>query len=215
MRGRVAAARRLLDAGARRVPRKKGADTLVHYAVSGGSRELMAMALELFREVDVLGRDHRTALMQACADQPDLVGPLLDRGAEVNAKARFGQTPLSEAAGSGNLALVKELLHRGADVNRGNQSLLAACQGGVGKPFSAQDRVAILGLLLDRGANIEMKDERGYTALMWAAARGESEVGLFLLERGANPKVKSKDGETALDLAKRSKSRALVSRLMV
>jgi len=42
---------------------------------------------------------------------------LLDQGADVNAREQFGQTPLTEAAFHGNIAVIKELLLRGADVN--------------------------------------------------------------------------------------------------
>ena len=41
----------------------------------------------------------------------------LDKGADVNAKTRYGATALSYASDRGNLELVKLLLARGADVN--------------------------------------------------------------------------------------------------
>jgi ankyrin repeat protein len=42
---------------------------------------------------------------------------LIRQGADVNARERFGQTALSEAAFYGNVAVIKELLKNGADVN--------------------------------------------------------------------------------------------------
>jgi len=42
---------------------------------------------------------------------------LLDEGADVNAREKFGDTALSEAAYNGQLAVAKELLSRGAEVN--------------------------------------------------------------------------------------------------
>jgi ankyrin repeat protein len=42
---------------------------------------------------------------------------LLEKGAEINAKGKFGWTPLSLAAGSGHEAVVRLLLEKGADIN--------------------------------------------------------------------------------------------------
>src|SRR5919205_1953261 len=45
------------------------------------------------------------------------VKALLDRGADVNAKFRYGATALFKAAERGNTEVVKLLIERGADVN--------------------------------------------------------------------------------------------------
>jgi outer membrane protein assembly factor BamB len=47
----------------------------------------------------------------------NLAKSLLDRGADVNAKARYNVTPLMFACDRGNIELVKLLIERGADVN--------------------------------------------------------------------------------------------------
>src|SRR5687768_12539581 len=45
------------------------------------------------------------------------IAAALDRGADVNAKARYDVTPLIFAAGGGKLEAVRLLVARGADVN--------------------------------------------------------------------------------------------------
>ena len=52
--------------------------------------------------------------------------------------------------------------------------------------------------LLGKGANPNAKESDGWTALMWAAARGQLEVVLLLLENGAEIDAKDNDGYTAL-----------------
>ena len=42
---------------------------------------------------------------------------LLDEGADINAREKYGNTALTEATYYGHIAVVKELLFRGADVN--------------------------------------------------------------------------------------------------
>ena len=45
------------------------------------------------------------------------VKALLDKGANINSKTRYNQTPLFFACDRGNLEMVKLLVERGADVN--------------------------------------------------------------------------------------------------
>jgi ankyrin repeat protein len=54
-------------------------------------------------------------------------------------------------------------------------------------------------LLLDRGAEPNVQNEAGATALMWAA--GDLEKVRLLVERGANVNLRSHDGRTALMIA--------------
>jgi len=55
-------------------------------------------------------------------------------------------------------------------------------------------------LLLEKGANIEAKDNDGDTALINAAIKGETEMVKLLLEKGANIEAKDNKGETALTM---------------
>ena len=52
--------------------------------------------------------------------------------------------------------------------------------------------------LLQKGANIEAKDNLGWTPLIWAAYQGHTEVVNLLLEKGANLEAKGNKGQTAL-----------------
>lgn len=50
-------------------------------------------------------------------------------------------------------------------------------------------------------AQVDTKDEYGYTALHMASDRGHIEIVKLLLDRGANSSIKDTDGFTALELA--------------
>jgi ankyrin repeat protein len=58
-------------------------------------------------------------------------------------------------------------------------------------------------ILLDFGANVEIKDADGETPVFVASSSGEPEMVRLLLEAGANPNVKAKDGWSALMMASR------------
>ena len=55
----------------------------------------------------------------------------------------------------------------------------------------------ILGLLLDAGANLNVKNKLGGTPLMWAVSYGQDAAVRMLLECGADPRIKDVDGVTA------------------
>ena len=52
-------------------------------------------------------------------------------------------------------------------------------------------------MLLDAGANANVKNKLGGTALMWAASYGKDRAVRLLLEKGADPRIKDVDGVTA------------------
>jgi len=65
--------------------------------------------------------------------------------------------------------------------------------------------------LLDRGASIDAADNRGRTALIIAAERGDVAAVGVLLERGADSVWRDKQGKTAFDLAASAPIRARLS----
>jgi hypothetical protein len=69
-------------------------------------------------------------------------------------------------------------------------------------------------ILLDRGANVEIKDADGETPLFVASSSGDPELVRLLLQAGANPNVKAKDGWSALMMATRDGYHQVVKQLL-
>jgi hypothetical protein len=98
------------------------------------------------------------------------------------------------AAFSGDLALVKLLLARGADphiVSKDNETTLMAAAGtgfinGYSKGRSAAERLEVVKLLVQLGEDVNAADNYGITPLMVAANMGEMPIIEFLIDKGAD-----------------------------
>src|SRR5688572_8356263 len=112
-----------------------------------------------------------------------------------------GWPALHLAAHYGHLAVVKELVERGAAIEGvsrnaiGNTALAAAAWG---------DRLDVVEYLLDRGADVDAANAHGDTALHRAATAGRAEVVKLLLRSGASRNCQNAEGKRPWDLATES-----------
>ncbi len=123
---------------------------------------------------------------------PAIMKVLLEAGADIEAKNRFGQRPLHWAfADAARTAL---LLDRGADVNsRANDGRTALYSAA-----SQRQGDAVLRLLLAKGADPNIATSTDRTPLMAAAGAGETGLMRLLLDRKADVHKLSGTGSTAL-----------------
>jgi ankyrin repeat protein len=114
----------------------------------------------------------------------------------VEIRTSHDESPLMMAALKGHLELVKQLIERGADVNKTGWTPLhyAATNG----------HLAIMELLLEQHAYIDAESPNGTTPLMMAAHYGSPAAVKLLLEAGADPTLKNQLGMTAIDFAYRA-----------
>ncbi|MGH8727052.1 MAG: ankyrin repeat domain-containing protein [Burkholderiales bacterium] len=106
-----------------------------------------------------------------------MVEALLTKKARVN---QPGWNALIYAAGKGETRIVRRLLEAGANVNdvspNGTSALMMAARGGY--------RETVL-MLLGNDADIDLKNERGGTALGWALDAGNSDIAELVIKAGA------------------------------
>ena len=109
----------------------------------------------------------------------------------LNAK---GESPLMMAAIKGDVTAARQMIKKGADVNKtGWAPLHYAASGGDAR---------VIKLLLDNHAYIDAESPNGTTPLMMASMYGTSEAVQLLLAEGADVSLKNKLGATALQFAK-------------
>ncbi|HWZ49078.1 MAG TPA: ankyrin repeat domain-containing protein [Herbaspirillum sp.] len=113
--------------------------------------------------------------------------------------AKNGDNALMIAAYKGNVAAVKALIAKEAEVNKHGWTALhyAATVG----------NDEIVKILLDESAYIDAESPNGTTPLMMAARGGHVSTVKLLLDEGADATLKNNIGMTALDFARESDMR--------
>ena len=181
----------------------------------------------VFDLVNAVNNDGKTALHLAASNgNPDIFTNLLENEANPNLTDNKGYTALHFAAEKGHIYIAKALLNlheknlepynSAIDFENNEGDTLHAriakilltykkvkVDGSAEQKISPlslatqNNNVEFIKLLLDHGADINLVDEKGNTALHIAAKNGKTESFKFLLENGANGNLKNEDGNTA------------------
>ena len=116
----------------------------------------------------------------------------------VNAYSEDGFHPLGLACFFGHFDVAEYLVKAGAGINsRSNNRLKAAPI----QSAASRGHRKIVRMLLEHGADPNIREQGGYTPLHAAAQNGDDEMIRLLLYGGADLTIASNNGKTALDLA--------------
>jgi uncharacterized protein len=152
---------------------------------------------------NALGSDHFFPLQYAASSgKIAAVQALLAGGADVRSRAPDGSTALHSAAVDREVAIAELLIAAGSDVNAKTVNNVTPLMASIGSPYSD----AKMSMLLMRaGADVNVADSEGETALLIAATNGSDDVFEALLRKGANPNTPGKalgyPGYTPLHMA--------------
>lgn len=203
-----------------------GRTPLLVAAGTYGTLQTVKLLLEKGASVNVVDNAGFTPLNAAAnLDNADVAKLLIEKGADLNAKTSIGQagTALMGAAHNGNLDLARILLAHNADLN----AISADSDGNVkngpvafGKWTALHFAVArgneeVAKLLLDAGVQVNPRDVRGMTPLMFAVSTDRPNVNVvkMLLAKGADPSIRSEIGESAIDWARKFNNPPVLSAL--
>ncbi|MBZ5593717.1 MAG: ankyrin repeat domain-containing protein [Acidobacteriia bacterium] len=197
--GDAAKVRLLLSNGANPNARSKlGRTPLLIAAAYDGAIEAARLLSEKGADVNARDNGGGSVLEQAAgSNNLEVVRLLIAKGAQVNNVDEGGYTPLLNAAlnGDRSAALVKLLLKQGAQVNVKSGDTVEIVKNGpiqVGRvtplhAAAAQGNHEAVAALLEAGADVNAKDVRNATPLVFAVANDHADpkVVQFLLAHGA------------------------------
>ena len=113
------------------------------------------------------------------------------------AKARDKDEAIRMAVAEDDLEAVERLLREGAEIN----AVKGEFKTSILMEAAVRGNVGVMKLLIENGADLNMTDKDGWTALMGATVQGHMESVKLLLEQGVEVNAKNHNGETALVMA--------------
>ena len=234
----------LIDHGADPDVTTRDGQTALMLAAQSSHRELTESILSRNPDLEIADSYGRTALLLTARESgnAEIAELLIDAGANMNARDRFGSTPLELASWRGFSGIVNLLMDREAefpsDQGRLNRMLTDATETGLpelfaevvarGADVSARNpndgsylhsaavggNAEIVRQLLSRGFQVNDRDKYGWTALHYAVSRGRPEVVRLLLDEGAEINAATSAGYTPLSLAREHERTELVELLV-
>jgi ankyrin repeat protein len=194
---RYTIAKLLIDAGAD--VNKGHYGTPLMESVSQEDVRLVELLVASGADVNFKGSESRSAYsIAANLGHQKLKSILLKAGADpavgvAKYQNNWGEHAFFQAAADGRVDVIEAMLDRGlATANMSNSQKVTA--------LMRAHEVIIVEALLRAGADVNLRDSRGYTALMWAAEVGHASIVKKLITAGTDVNVRGNDGKAAIDI---------------
>jgi len=207
----------------------------MHVAVNGKQKKITELLITKGGDVNVKDKWGYTPLYYAIWNEDaNMVSLLVDKGADVNVRVNGDGTPLVYAVWNEDIDMARLFVNKGAKLDVKDDEGMTAFHYAVlqanrefveffvdkGADFSGIHGAACMGDLakvknhLEKGTDVDIKDEVGWTPLYWAVSMGQTGVAELLIAEGADVGINAKDGSTTLHQAARAGAVTLV-RLLI
>jgi ankyrin repeat protein len=188
--------------------------TPLFQAVQADRTAVAILLIDAEAKVDVANKQGETALSAAAFNaNAELAELLLAHKAPPDTVDATGKSVIVYAAARGATRIVEMLLNAGIDPNRRYNADLTALMWAAGHADNApkEQGLRTVKLLIERGATVDLVDDRGRSALMIAATLDHGAIARALLDAGADRSKRDKTGKSAADLASGSEVKAVVA----
>ncbi|XP_062537231.1 uncharacterized protein LOC134205710 [Armigeres subalbatus] len=176
----------------------KGYDNMLHVATTNESIEICSLLINVYK-FDVNKSYKATSAICIAAEKghTEIVKLLLSKGAKTNALNEKWWTPLLIAASGGHSEIVISLIDAGANIELpehifGETAVHVAALYG---------KVDVLRILIEKKAEIDVRNSFGNTPLYFAASNGHTDVVDLLIEKGADTELTVQSNGTAMHAA--------------
>lgn len=194
--GKTQEAAALIDHGANVDLKANDGTTALMRAAERGRTETIRELLARRAQVNIRAENGMTALSYAAeAGEPEIVKELISNGALIDSQDKWGQTPLMDATHHGNTDTVRMLLNYAPKLDLQEDLGMTAMHLTV---LFEKAQPSIAKALIAQGANLNIQDKKGMTALLCAVGRGHIEIAMDIINNGALLDIQDRHGLTPL-----------------
>ena len=179
----------LIKNGANVMARSDGQWTPLHNQAYKGHLDGVELLLEHGADIEAKTSFGHTPLLSSIRwDRIEVTKFLIEKGANLNPKTELGRTPLIISAVEGNSVLARLFLESGADISVKDMNYKRTALH-----FAAlYGQFDIVDELVKKGADVDVKDAAGRTALDYACRYGHEKVAKLLKSAGAEGEIDPK-----------------------
>lgn len=199
----------LIDNGANVNFRGKSSESALIKAVLKENVRLVELLIASGAEINYRNDEDRTAYSYAAqSGNKNLKGILIKAGADVNIgvqeyRNRYGENAFFQAAADGRTDVVEAMLACGTDVNMANEA-------GKMTALMRATEDSTIDVLLTAGADLNLQDKTGHTALIWAVLFRRTSIVEKLIAAGADVNLRNFESKSALDLVQDTKTEEIL-----
>lgn len=191
---------------------KNGKSALI-YCAKNGNEHLLQTLVDAGARIDITDKDRNTPLIYAALNNNEkLAKYLIEKGADISHVNACGTSTLMSAASNGSADLVSDVIDAGADVNavdyQGKTALIYAVQEDIKSEeifssetysdSSVEENERLCEKLIIAGADVNVMDNSGKSALMYATENDRTNVVSALIQAGAQVNAIDSNGQNAL-----------------
>lgn len=164
-----------------------------------GTKEIVELLVNHGAEINPSEKDSPNIPLHAALRRGhyEIAKYLISKGADVLVVSQSGYTALHAACESGNPQIVELAISPNSNLNAKDKTGVTPLR----LAAQAHDSVEIAAILIKHGADVNIPDEDGRTALNWAVTMHHTKTVELLLQHGADVNIVDNLGMTALHWA--------------